>query len=84
MQASVRLSVIFILYLFSFAKKRQTNNNNINYNNNNIHIHGRVTTTDKPITVGLKIDKISKIKGARLGLVKERLDGKAKSTRGRG
>ena len=83
MQASVRLSVIFILYLFSFAKKsKQTNNNNINYNN--IHIHGRVTTTDKPITVGLKIDKISKIKGAKLGLVKERLDGKAKSSRGRG
>ena len=50
--------------------------------NNDIHIHGRITTTDKPITAGPKIDKISKIK-ATLGLEKERLDGKAKTGRRR-
>ena len=48
-----------------------------------IYIHGRVTITDKPITVGPKIDKISKIK-ATFGLEKERLVGKAKSSRRRG
>lgn len=48
-----------------------------------IYIHGRVTTTNKPITLGPKIDKISKIK-ATLGLEKERLVGKAKSSRRRG
>ena len=29
-------------------------------NNNNRHLHGRVTTTEKPITVGLKIEKYQK------------------------
>ena len=48
-----------------------------------IYTHSRVTTTDKPITLGPKIDKISKIK-ATLGLEKERLGGKAKSSRRRG
>ena len=54
-------------------------------NNDNIYIytHSRVTTTDKPITLGPEINKISKIK-ATLGLEKERLVGKAKSSRRRG
>ena len=48
-----------------------------------IYTHSRVTTTNKPITLGPRIDKISKIK-ATLGLEKERLVGKAKSSRRRG
>ena len=41
-----------------------------------IYTHSRVTTTDKPITLGPRIDKISKIKAT--------LVGKAKSSRRRG
>ena len=74
---------LFIL-LLSFAppppQKKKNNNNNNNNDNNNIHIRDRVTTTDKPITVGPTIGKISKMK-ATLGLDKEKLDGKAKSSR---
>ena len=66
------------IYLLSFAPPpSQKKNNN---NNNNIHIHDKVTTTDKPITVGPTIGKMSKMK-ATLGLDKEKLDGKAKSSR---
>ena len=68
-----------VIYLFIYQASPKNNNSN---NNNDIHIHGRITTTDKPITAGPKIDKISKIK-ATLGLEKERLDGKAKTGRRR-
>ena len=50
----------------------------------NIYIHTwQGHTTDKPITLGPKIDKISQIKTT-LGLEKERLVRKAKSSRRRG
>ena len=80
------LACNLFIYLLKFPppppKKNNNNNdnNNNNNNNNNIHIHDRVTTTDKPITVGPTIGKISKMK-ATLGLDKDKLVGKAKSSR---